>query len=79
MYSFTPEDLIQYVYNETSTQKSAAIKVALEADWTLREQYEEILSAQKSLEKVTLSPRKNVIDNILAYAEKSVIHADTEF
>ncbi len=78
MHSFTPEDLIQYVYNETSTQKSAAIKVALEADWNLREQYEEIVSAQKSLEKLIFSPRKKAVDNILAYAEKSVIHADTE-
>ncbi len=78
MHSFTPEELIQYVYNETSTQKSAAIKAALEADWTLRDQYEEILSAQQSLEKVTFSPRKKAIDNILAYAEKSVTLATTE-
>lgn len=78
MHSFTPEDLIQYVYNETSLQKSAAIRVALEADWSLREQYEEILSAQQSLEKVTFSPRLKAIDNILAYAEKSVVHAETE-
>lgn len=78
MHSFTPEDLIQYIYNETSTQKSAAIKVALEADWSLREKYEEILLAHKSLEKVSLSPRKKAVDKILAYAEKSVRHVTTE-
>lgn len=78
MHSFTPEDLIQYIYNETSTQKSAAIKVALEADWNLREKYDEIMSAHKSLEKVTLSPRKKAVDKILAYAEKSVRHLTTE-
>ncbi|MDN3659062.1 hypothetical protein QWZ08_25685 [Ferruginibacter paludis] len=75
MHSFTPEDLIQYVYNETSTQKSAAIRGALETDWKLREKYEEIISAQQALEKVTFSPRKKAIDNILAYAEKSLAHA----
>ena len=78
MYSFTPEDLIQYVYNETSTQKSAAIKVALDTDWNLREKYDEIMSAHKSLENLTLSPRKKAVDNILAYAEKSVRHLTTE-
>lgn len=78
MHSFTPEDLIQYIYNETSTQKSAAIKVALDTDWNLREKYDEIMSAHKSLEKVTLSPRKKAVDNILAYAEKSVRHLTTE-
>jgi hypothetical protein len=78
MHSFTPEDLIQYIYNEASTQKTAAIKAALETDWSLREQYDEILSAHQSLEKITLSPRKKAVDNILAYAEKSVIHLTTE-
>ena len=78
MHSFTPEDLIQYIYNETSTQKSAAIKVALDTDWNLREKYDEIMSAHKSLEKVTLSPRKKAVDNILSYAEKSVKEITTE-
>jgi hypothetical protein len=78
MHSFTTEDLIQFVYNETSQQKSAAIKAALESDWSLREKYDEILSAHKSLEKVTLSPRKKTVDAIMAYAEKSVRHLTTE-
>jgi len=78
MHSFTPEDLIQYVYKETSPQKTAAIKVALETDWSLREKYDEIMSAHQSLETINLSPRKKVVDKILAYAEKSVIHLTTE-
>jgi hypothetical protein len=78
MHSFTPDDLIQYVYNETSKQKTAAIKAALQTDWSFREKYNEIIAAQKSLEKITVSPRKKAVDNILAYAEKSVIHQTTE-
>jgi hypothetical protein len=78
MHSFTTEDLIQYVYNETSQQKTAAIKVALESDWSLREKFDEITSAYQSLEKLNLSPRKKAVDNILAYAEKSLSHLTTE-
>jgi len=78
MYSFTSEDLIQYVYNETSLQKTAAIKAALESDWTLKEKYVDIISAHSTLEKVNLSPRKQVVDRILAYAEKSALHTTTE-
>ena len=78
MHSFTPDELIQYVYNETSLQKTAAIKAALETDWSLREQYDEIKSTLNCLEKVTLSPRKKVVDKILDYAEKSVTHQTTE-
>ena len=72
MHSFTPEDLLQYLYKETSTEKTAAIKAALESDWSLREKFEVISTGSKRLEAITLSPRKKTIDNILAYAEKAV-------
>lgn len=78
MYSFTSEDLIQYIYNETSIQKTAAIKAALETDWILKESCDEIILAQSALKKISLSPRKQVIDKILAYAEKSLRHSTTE-
>lgn len=77
MHSFTTEDLIQFVYNESSIQKTAAIKIALEMDWILREKYNEIEAAQQSLGKIMLSPRKKVIDKILAYAERSVTQFTT--
>jgi hypothetical protein len=78
MHSFTTEDLIQYIYRETSQQKTAAIKVALESDWSIRDKFDEIMSAYQGLEELNLSPRKKAVDNILAYAEKSVRHLTTE-
>ena len=72
MHSFTQEDLVQYLYNESSAEKSALIKAALETDWNLREEFEVISSATSGLEKISLSPRKIAVDNILNYAEKSV-------
>lgn len=78
MYSFTPEDLIQFIYNETSIQKTAAIKAALDTDWVLKESYEEIILAQSALKQINIAPRKQVIDKILAYAEKSLRHSSTE-
>ena len=75
MHNFTPEDLLQYWYKETSAQKTAEIKLALENDYSLREKLEVITSAQKRLEALKLSPRKKTIENILNYAEKGI----TEF
>ena len=72
MDNFTPEDLVQYLYKETSPEKTAAIKAALDNDWALREQLETITSAQSRLEALKLSPRKQVIDNIVNYAESKV-------
>ncbi len=72
MHNFTPEDLLQYLYNETSPAQTAQIKAALETDWGLREKFEVITSAQKRLEALKMSPRQQTVDNILNYAEKAV-------
>ena len=72
MHNFTPEDLLQYLYNETSPAQTAAIKAALETDWSLREKFEVITSAQSRLEAQKMSPSQQTIDNILSYAEKAV-------
>jgi hypothetical protein len=60
------------MYAETSNEKTAAIQLALETDWKLREEYEVLTSAQKTLEKVSLSPRKKALDFIINYAGKPV-------
>ena len=78
MHSFTPEDIVQYVYNETSQEKSAMLKAALETDWILREKFEAISTAINGLERITLSPRKIAVDNILNYAEKMIKELSTE-
>ena len=72
MHNFTPEDLLQYLYNETSPAQTAQIKAALETDWSLREKFEVITSAQSRLEALKMSPSQQTIDNILSYAEKAV-------
>jgi hypothetical protein len=72
MNSFTPEELLQYLYKETSTEKTAAIAAALESDWSLREKYEVIAAATKRLDALKTSPRQQAIDNIMQYAEKAV-------
>jgi hypothetical protein len=72
MHNFTPEDLLLYLYKETSPLQTAQIKAALETDWSLREKFEVITSAQSKLEALKMSPSQQTIDNILNYAEKAV-------
>jgi hypothetical protein len=78
MHNFTPEDLVQFLYKETSPGKTAAIKAALETDYELREKLEVITSAQGRLEALTLSPSQKSIDNILSYAESKVDELSTQ-
>ena len=70
MFKITQEDLVRYLYNETSELKKAAIKAALLADWNLREAYENLLDSKKKLSKIDLSPRPEVVNKILEYAAK---------
>ena len=72
MHNFTPEDLLQYLYKETSLEQTAQIEAALQTDWSLREKFEVLNSAQKRLEALKMSPSQQTIDNILNYAEKAV-------
>jgi len=72
MYSFTSEDLLQYLYGETSTAKTAAIKAALQNDWSLKEKFDLLTASKNELDQVSFTPSAQSIDNILKYAERSV-------
>jgi hypothetical protein len=72
MTKFTSEDMIQYLYNETSVQKTAAIEAALDTDWLLRESFEQIKADQMNLEEVNFSPRDEAVNRILQHATKKV-------
>ena len=58
MMKITPEELVRYLYNETSEQKTALIKAALQTDWNLRETYEKLVSSRNNLNEISFSPRR---------------------
>ncbi|MBI1343912.1 MAG: hypothetical protein GC171_13345 [Terrimonas sp.] len=68
MTNFTPEDLLLYLYKETSPEQSAAIDEALKSDWTLREKLNVLRTSMQRIERITESPRTEVVLNILNYA-----------
>jgi hypothetical protein len=73
MTNFTPEDLLQYLYKETSPEMTAAIEDALQKDWTLREKLAVLKTSKDRLDRIVVAPRTEVVLNVLNYArEKSV-------
>ena len=72
MHNITPEDLVQFLYKETSKKQTADIQAALENDWTLREMFEAIKEAHQTLEPAIVPPREEVIEKILRYAATSM-------
>ena len=72
MTKFTPEDLLMYLYKESTPQQTVAIAHALRLDWTLREKFNVLKTSMLRLDQIQQSPRTEVILNILNYArEKS--------
>ncbi|HEX8355895.1 MAG TPA: hypothetical protein VF610_00705 [Segetibacter sp.] len=68
MQNHTTEELIQYLYNETSEDKSLAIESALENDYSLKEKFDALQDSKQSLHTIILSPRPQSVTAILNYA-----------
>ena len=70
MTNFTPEDLLLYLYKETTPEQTAAIEGALKKDWALREKLSVLKTSKQRLDKIKQSPRTEVVLNILNYARE---------
>jgi hypothetical protein len=70
MHNFTPEDLLLYLYQETSPQTTADIEEALQKDWTLREKLSVLKTSMQRLDSIIVSPRTEAILKVLKYASK---------
>jgi hypothetical protein len=69
---FTPEELIQYLYKETSPARTAQIEEVLQHDWTLREKLEVLKNTLQVIDRPLESPRTEAVMNVLNYARESV-------
>ena len=69
---FTPEELIQYLYKETSPARTAQIEEVLQHDWTLREKLEVLKNTLLLIDRPLESPRTEAVMNVLNYARESV-------
>lgn len=70
MTNFTPEDLLLYLYKETSHQQTLAIENTLEKDWTLREKMNVLKASMQRLDKIVTAPRTEVVLNVLNHARE---------
>ena len=72
MTLFTPEDLVMYLYQETSPEKTAAIELALQHDWALREKLQLLRESVKDMDQMPLSsPRTEVVLRVMNYAKQT--------
>ena len=74
MANITQDDLLNYLYKESSAEKIEYIQQLLETDIDLQERIEVLKTAKSRLDQIKLiSPNSRSVDNILNYAERGVI------
>lgn len=65
---YTPENMIRFLYNETSAEETAILQQALDTDWSFREKFEVLKRAMEDLDTLHHSPRPSAIHSLLKYA-----------
>ena len=73
MPQYTTEELIQYMYRETSEEKTEAMEKAIEADWNLKEKLDALKESMQQLDTVVTSPREQSVMAILNYARSTAV------
>ncbi|MEY3590673.1 MAG: hypothetical protein RLZZ466_1194 [Bacteroidota bacterium] len=67
MKTYSPEDLICYLYNEMDAKARLELEAALQENWTLREKLGVLKTSMQRLDRIVESPRTEVIINILRH------------
>jgi anti-sigma-K factor RskA len=80
MTLFTPEDLLRYLYKESSHELTTAIERAMKEDFTLRERLNELQVSvnQIDAEKKLVAPRMEVVFKVLQYARETAAEAASQ-
>ncbi|NBB19975.1 hypothetical protein GVN20_11485 [Runella sp. CRIBMP] len=67
--TFTPDDVIRYVYEETTDEENTLIEDALIGDQELLEFYLDTLEIKSLMTKIERAPSNRAVSNILEYSQ----------
>ena len=65
--NYTAEDLILYAYNETELNDSVRVQHCIDSDPLVESEYNEIVDAVNSLDKILLEPDDNVMNRLMEF------------
>lgn len=73
--TFTQDDLVRYIYQETTAEETIEIETALIFDEGLSERYDELSKTVDLLRQVQVKPSESCVDKILSYSKSYDLHA----
>ena len=66
--TFTPDDLLRYLYKDTSPVESKEIEKALKTDERLQEEWQQLQIDMHMLDSLLLQPSEAATDRIMQWA-----------
>ncbi len=69
--TFTQDDLIRYLYHETSENEEREIKKALLSDSELQACYADLCSIKQEMDNAQIEPSSDTVMRILEYSKNS--------
>jgi hypothetical protein len=73
--TFTRNDLIRYIYQETTEREKQKIEQELLLDNKLFEEYKNLAEVSMELDRVDLSPSEKTIKKILNFSKSINLHS----
>lgn len=73
--TFTRNDLIRYIYQETTEREKQEIEQELLLDNKLFEEYKNLAEVSMELDRVNLSPSEKTINKILNFSKTINLHS----
>jgi hypothetical protein len=67
-FTSTQNDVVRYLYNETSNQENTLVEEALLFDKDLLDFYLDCADLKSGMDKIQLSPSDSAIERILSYS-----------
>ena len=65
----TQNEIVRYIYNETSSSENVIIETSLVYDNDLLEFYLDCIEIKEEMNQINLSPRETTIQNILNFSK----------
>ncbi|WP_017731053.1 hypothetical protein [Nafulsella turpanensis] len=73
--TFTPDDLLRYLYKDTSTEETQEIEKALRLDIRLQDQLEQLKADIELLDTLVPEPSESCLNHIMDYARAMNLRA----
>lgn len=73
--TFTQNDLVRYIYKETTPEESSEIEIAMLFDEQLAAAYSDLSGVVNNLDNSMKAPSEKTVDAILSYSKSYHLHS----